>query len=280
MVGLSPRGRGNQLFRYTRCNGVGSIPAWAGQPFPVPAEVAEVQVYPRVGGATNPLVKPMEFIQGLSPRGRGNPALPMRRSSWIGSIPAWAGQPVAEIGWEEGSAVYPRVGGATGIGCCLCGAEWGLSPRGRGNPRYHELEGVQSGSIPAWAGQPTPGPARDQHWTVYPRVGGATPVRLAGDTHMAGLSPRGRGNLAEANPGVVKARSIPAWAGQPGCGCLQRWQGEVYPRVGGATRQAPSPKTISRGLSPRGRGNLRGLDDHAHDHGSIPAWAGQPTCGT
>ena len=57
--------------------------------------------------------------------------------------------------------------------------------------------------------------------TVYPRVGGGTPVR-----------------------------SIPAWAGE------LRLLPPVYPRVGGGTANDAPVAGSDEGLSPRGRGNL------------------------
>ena len=49
----------------------------------------------------------------------------------------------------------------------------------------------------------------------YPRVGGATPPRDPPIASPCGLSPRGRGNPTERLLAVMRARSIPAWAGQP-----------------------------------------------------------------
>ena len=59
LCGLSPRGRGNRnLSRYVR-GGVGSIPAWAGEPRSV-AKMRHISwVYPRVGGGT-PLTSPLQ----------------------------------------------------------------------------------------------------------------------------------------------------------------------------------------------------------------------------
>ena len=96
-----------------------------------------------------------------------------------------------------------------------------LSPRGRGNRQPPVLAtSPDSGSIPAWAGEPIAG-------------------RLPRPT-MKGLSPRGRGNRSHT--------------------CRQSsYRFQVYPRVGGGTvsmayhfPQAPFP---GEGLSPRGRGN-------------------------
>ena len=78
--------------------------------------------------------------------------------------------------------------------------------------------------------------------SVYPRVGGGTPIfRQAGRVLNAvyprvgreGLSPRGRGNHIQRQWRGAGPGSIPAWAGEPSAFTLQLFQG----------------------LSPRGRGN-------------------------
>ena len=49
---------------------------------------------------------------------------------------------------------------------------------------------------------------------VYPRVGGGNRFEDAGQSVEGGLSPRGRGKLAEPVRGQSACRSIPAWAGE------------------------------------------------------------------
>ena len=144
--GLSPRGRGNPATRYSPFGSLdGSIPAWAGEP-PTYSPVGTqplMTVYPRVGGGTQKLISYPDVAIGLSPRGRGNPAMA-----------------------THAQRVHPRVGGGTTIysqsrtGASLTRSipAWagepsgGLSPRGRGNRRR---PGASFRSIPAWAGEPT-----------------------------------------------------------------------------------------------------------------------------
>ena len=54
----------------------------------------------------------------------------------------------------------------------------------------------------------------------------------------------------------------------------------VYPRVGGETGRAGGPDQVPQGLSPRGRGNHRRIQDIRAGSGSIPAWAGKPVSQT
>ena len=93
--------------------GMGSIPAWAGQPNAVDGRIAAWRVYPRVGGATAIARSVIPVNGGLSPRGRGNRLTNGTEYNIRGSIPAWAGQPFVDdlAFWED--RVYPRVGGAT-----------------------------------------------------------------------------------------------------------------------------------------------------------------------
>ena len=70
--------------------------------------------------------------------------------------------------------------------------------------------------------------------------------------------------------------SIPAWAGKPPAHIDFAAPDAVYPRVGGETPTSCAAAAISRGLSPRGRGNLIALFPADLVARSIPAWAGKP----
>ena len=91
--GLSPRGRGNLRPRDYEMGGMGSIPAWAGEPASSPPSRGTSGVYPRVGGGTAGLAASNDAGQGLSPRGRGNRGRLGYLREPDGSIPAWAGEP-------------------------------------------------------------------------------------------------------------------------------------------------------------------------------------------
>ena len=234
---------------------------------------------------------------GLSPRGRGNLSGGVRTHLPAGSIPAWAGEPSRIIGSPIRVWVYPRVGGGTMGGAMGARLVKGLSPRGRGNQRETRLSCRRTGSIPAWAGEPSPGAAGFSASRVYPRVGGGTESLRCKAGRGKGLSPRGRGNLDDGARHFPQRGSIPAWAGEPRSGRATRIGCRVYPRVGGGTRPiAPyaqvmwglSPRgrgkpscnasfsPCRRGLSPRGRGNHQEVEPVVVAGGSIPAWAGEP----
>ena len=151
--GLSPRGRGNHYVFTANRRYAGSIPAWAGEP--------------RARGQRG-------IGEGLSPRGRGN-RLPADAERAPGrSIPAWAGEPPQHRYGCNYRGVYPRVGGGTSLFNHLPVRLSGLSPRGRGNPNIWNIKPTFYGSIPAWAGEPSPARHPRQYPRVYPRVGGGT----------------------------------------------------------------------------------------------------------
>ena len=165
--GLSPRGRGNLSDRHAGDAARGSIPAWAGKPRLHHDNGDRLQVYPRVGGETHGRVPQRVIHKGLSPRGRGNLSARIGRPrcqrsipAWAGkphrptgsagplhrghgSIPAWAGKPVSVRTLNRAKAVYPRVGGETGMKTVVKQHPAGLSPRGRGNLRPWRQPGLR-----------------------------------------------------------------------------------------------------------------------------------------
>ena len=105
---------------------------------------------------------------------------------------------------------------------------------------------------------------------------GGTAIMRAVPDAGSGLSPRARGNLLQAHVRDYHPGSIPACAGEPGCGQAAWFLRAVYPRVRGGTQQSLSPSTIIKGLSPRARGNHRPSRHGLYCDGSIPACAGEP----
>ena len=111
--GLSPHGRGNRGQVRPDADATGSIPARAGEPGGVhhlgaaggsiPARAGEptkagqrpylLKVYPRTGGGTIGVAFKTALARGLSPHGRGNHMVEVRRKYYLRSIPARAGEP-------------------------------------------------------------------------------------------------------------------------------------------------------------------------------------------
>ena len=177
-AGLSPRVRGNPIMIITAVAFIGSIPACAGEPLLKNGGTGFNTVYPRVCGGTTLSETWPQVLRGLSPRVRGNhesDVAAMRRERSIpacagepvamvtslftvGSIPACAGEPHAlmRIGVSHWR-VYPRVCGGTDFALLVAYFLRGLSPRVRGNPYPPPYHRVDSGSIPACAGEPRQG---------------------------------------------------------------------------------------------------------------------------
>ena len=132
--GLSPRVRGN--LHGQRCGGcgAGSIPARAGEPSKPARHLGHRWVYPRACGGTHGPAGRGRLAGGLSPRVRGNPADTVSRSECRRSIPARAGEPVAQRTSVHQGWVYPRACGGTDYRVSIDRDVAGLSPRVRGNP--------------------------------------------------------------------------------------------------------------------------------------------------
>ncbi len=257
----------------------GPIPAWAGEPKDGRRLRLLGWAYPRVGGGTSRNRVQRGWLEGLSPRGRGNQGAADVRRNIVGPIPAWAGEPGPGAANARPWRAYPRVGGGTYQHQARVDREAGLSPRGRGNPAEVVAQHVQAGPIPAWAGEPWKGwPRAFPRW-AYPRVGGGTVTTASGGRHLLGLSPRGRGNHPIHPATQAHKGPIPAWAGEPTGGCPAHAHAGAYPRVGGGTFDDASKGIDSQGLSPRGRGNLHSRVRELASKRPIPAWAGEPEYG-
>ena len=98
----------------------------------------------------------------------------------------------------------------------------------------------------------------------------------ATDRQVRGLSPRVRGNRSVPPLSSLSGRSIPACAGEPSTIENARRLAQVYPRVCGGTWVKYDDNGSYHGLSPRVRGNPRGVGNVVDSHKSIPACAGEP----
>ena len=111
--GLSPRMRGNPILGGMRYGIIGSIPAYAGEPRAFWAFRTLPAVYPRVCGGTASPIRALQGRHGLSPRMRGNLVAAQMRNAPVGSIPAYAGEPLPPPPLDGRATVYPRVCGGT-----------------------------------------------------------------------------------------------------------------------------------------------------------------------
>ena len=274
--GLSPRVRGNPTIELPVANAKGSIPACAGEPITRGRSPGQPGVYPRVCGGTRTALSHPESASGLSPRVRGNQSDHPHVRASAGSIPACAGEPPAPKPGRSIPRVYPRVCGGTIPPLTTSTASPGLSPRVRGNRRTRHPAPVSAGSIPACAGEPSPGGPCRSCWPVYPRVCGGTIVGSWDSRAVTGLSPRVRGNRSAKQRASSSRRSIPACAGEPRSTPSSDSCSGVYPRVCGGTSCRGMAGSHSEGLSPRVRGNRIRHRPSLPNPRSIPACAGEP----
>ncbi len=253
--GLSPRVRGSPRNSRKWWTQARSIPACAGEPLNWSRTKTRRRVYPRVCGGARTGRRPTARSPGLSPRVRGSRDGAGIGSVGVWSIPACAGEPAVAATAVGLGEVYPRVcGGATDVGERTPGVT-GLSPRVRGSPGMDGKPRYRLRSIPACAGEPTPGINGVSASQVYPRVcGGARKTNFTAGL-SSGLSPRVRGSRIRLCFPFLCRRSIPACAGEPMPDRPAEPPNQVYPRVCGGARVGVLLNGHSKGLSPRVRGS-------------------------
>ena len=111
--GRSPRMRGSLWETTLIFSKTGSIPAYAGEPCSVKMYVFPSWVDPRVCGGAIDSIKIIPHFPGRSPRMRGSLIILIFLLYHLGSIPAYAGEPLSGHGVKKVSGVDPRVcGGA------------------------------------------------------------------------------------------------------------------------------------------------------------------------
>ena len=247
-----------------------------GQPCLAWIDTSPPTALPRACGATNAVKASRPSEVGLSPRVRDNHDRQAALDAVPGPIPARAGQPALAHDVTSLRAAYPRACGATLRGTLKDQADYGLSPRVRGNPPWARKPAPPCGPIPARAGQPLCGRCRTGPAGAYPRACGATFSVVHWYCMRQGLSPRVRGNLQRDGFAQSDAGPIPARAGQPDCCRNHASAPGAYPRACGATRHRRGRCCQESGLSPRVRGNQAMPNKNLPTFGPIPARAGQP----
>ena len=171
-IGPSPRGRGTLDVAPRRADRRRAIPAWAGNASPSRTAAISRSGHPRVGGERSGCRERIGWNAGPSPRGRGTPMRPRRRSRAVRAIPAWAGNAPVRGRRFRGCPGHPRVGGERLHGARHFTLASGPSPRGRGTPP-RRIGAIERGrAIPAWAGNALLCHIRTRTHTGHPRVGG------------------------------------------------------------------------------------------------------------
>ncbi len=274
--GLSPRRRGNRLPGATEPGSTGPIPAQAGEPCGQTSTPRRWRAYPRAGGGTSLSRSGVRPWWGLSPRRRGNRAVPAGPEVDDGPIPAQAGEPGMYGVARAPSRAYPRAGGGTSRAIRAGLRMAGLSPRRRGNRSRGAVDGFDVGPIPAQAGEPSHDGSTREVGGAYPRAGGGTFSGSDRTRTSTGLSPRRRGNPELATKEEIWIGPIPAQAGEPQAPSRSPPSRRAYPRAGGGTASGWIVPADRPGLSPRRRGNPIPCSQSTDSSGPIPAQAGEP----
>ncbi len=254
-VGPSPLSRGSLDDRGRRQLDIGSIPALAGQPCGIGQTENRPGVHPRSRGAALQHLAKLRAIRGPSPLSRGSPFVHWVRARQCGSIPALAGQPLAQMRSSGSPTVHPRSRGAALNPATQPRQASGPSPLSRGSPAAQEIRSRRLGSIPALAGQPPDRiPARSV-CGVHPRSrGAAVHGRLSG-VPAAGPSPLSRGSPLFTPHLTNMGGSIPALAGQPRRCRKSGRTSRVHPRSRGAAFVIFARRFGEVGPSPLSRGS-------------------------
>ena len=172
VMGPSPRLRGKRGSPAAGSGQARSIPAPAGETSATGRKRPTSWVHPRACGGNEGKVHVQSFDSGPSPRLRGKPRLLDHLPDRPGSIPAPAGETNDGCGRRGLIAVHPRAcGGNPYLVASVTGLS-GPSPRLRGKLREVEHPPGGRGSIPAPAGETSPGNAGQAGSRVHPRACG------------------------------------------------------------------------------------------------------------
>ena len=119
------------------------------------------------------------------------------------------------------------------IGCRCYAVGNGSSPRVRGKQLARFSPTFSAGLIPACAGKTNSAHQWTPHIQAHPRVCGENKVRAVVVVGLFGSSPRVRGKLTVARPGLRILRLIPACAGKTLHATRGKARVRAHPRVCG-----------------------------------------------
>ena len=149
----------------------------------------------------------------------------------------------------------------------------------RGNHTARSRLRQNVGPIPTHAGKPARKNARCGCSGAYPHACGETRLGTGSFLFKKGLSPRMRGNPPGRSLSPLYIGPIPTHAGKPLNFRAVLKRIGAYPHACGETAGLFWAGDYARGLSPRMRGNLYSVVNHAKRRGPIPTHAGKPAQG-
>jgi len=193
----------------------GSISAWAEEPRLLAVAEWRAGVDLRVGGGAGAGNHASAVNRGRSPRGRRSQLVEAAALDDLGSISAWAEEPGAKRHAHDRTRVDLRVGGGAAVGATWAEQIKGRSPRGRRSHGGALSISRLTGSISAWAEEPSRDERADARGRVDLRVGGGAAYRNRDQSEPTGRSPRGRRSPDSLCHAQRYRGSISAWAEEP-----------------------------------------------------------------
>ncbi len=209
---------------------------------------------------------------------RGKPSRFFSTVLFMRIIPAHAGQTRAQATHTDTPPDHPRACGANSAMSLKNVSFFGSSPRMRGKLWLDDTQYRQVRIIPAHAGQTPFCPLTATRAPDHPRACGANFARSSSEGCAFGSSPRMRGKLGAIQPQRVRARIIPAHAGQTRSASSKNGSVTDHPRACGANSRWSIPAPATNGSSPRMRGKRQRHSTRFNNVRIIPAHAGQTSC--
>ena len=210
--------------------------------------------HPRVCGEQFHDVSIPLVLQGSSPRVRGTELPQYREGGGLGIIPACAGNSLGRLSPPLPNRDHPRVCGEQAASAAFVIISPGSSPRVRGTEPTRKAIRLQSGIIPACAGNRNTKNHRSGLAWDHPRVCGEQTLSLLVYSSYQGSSPRVRGTDMDGTLVDLYAGIIPACAGNSIISAQWRLRDWDHPRVCGEQGRRRHEVDALAGSSPRVRG--------------------------
>ena len=232
----------------------GIIPAHAGNTPGYRIWVYPPKDHPRACGEHHVPILCAEFPRGSSPRMRGTRYVARFPSSWLGIIPAHAGNTLSARSLIRYTGDHPRACGEHDGHGGGSPALPGSSPRMRGTRFRPDGQHVVAGIIPAHAGNTGVPGWPCAAYRDHPRACGEHPTKPLISSTVLGSSPRMRGTLGFRDYEGYQRGIIPAHAGNTSAFLYAVSSSWDHPRACGEHINTVVTDGTNSGSSPRMRG--------------------------
>ena len=254
---------------------VGIIPACAGNTGIFSPTALRRRDHPRVCGEHLWRCRSLRARWGSSPRVRGTLPDPFWLHSWIGIIPACAGNTGAWAGTPWQARDHPRVCGEHLHRWGIYGMSKGSSPRVRGTLLPCPRPPTPRGIIPACAGNTRMVAEWDNVERDHPRVCGEHEWDSPAARDAWGSSPRVRGTLMVGYLTGTDSGIIPACAGNTATPLAVRSLSRDHPRVCGEHKHGVKRGHLTTWIIPACAGNTIGIVKNYSGSGDHPRVCGE-----